>query len=197
VHPDWGIFGWAAALAALAVLIVVVSVANEIERLNRIPGTIRWSTPLPSARPVWSVNDSWVANLAVVATALVALLAATDALTPLVGKEPTAAFRLVIIACVIAVLLVVIAPILLKVIGRDLEIVTVAGALAAGAVVLGGTLFQLITITIQATRLTDDHWAEFGILSGGLLVVMLVTLYGGRSLHTLLRPFGPRRAAIL
>jgi hypothetical protein len=197
VHPDWGILAWAAALAALAVLVVFVSVAGEIERLNRIPGTIRLTTRLPGARTVWSFNDSWVANLAVVMTALVVLVASTDALTPLLGAERTAAFRLVILASVIAVILAVVAQLLLKLFGSELEVATVAGTLAAGALVLTATLFQLITIVIQATRLTDDHWAQFGILAGGILVALLVALYADRSLRTLLRPLGPRRAALL
>jgi hypothetical protein len=189
VHPDWGILSWAAALAGAAVFVVYVAVFEAIWQLSHDPvdpRPIGWSTSLDGLDAKWSFKDSWVANITVGATALIALLGSTAPIKALVGREPTAELGLMAVAGAMAAVLVTISPLLLRVIGPDLKIPTAGGTLLAGALVLLGSLFQIAAVTIQAARLSDQEWVQFGVLIGGLLVGVIVAVYAARSLAALL-----------
>ena len=189
VHPDWGILCWAAALAGAAVVIVYLAVFEAIWQLNHDPvdpRDIGWRTDLSSLDAKWSFKDSWVANITLGATALIALLGATGPVKAIIGREPTAELGLMTVAGAIAAVLVTISPLLLRIIGPDLKVPTVAGTLIAGALVLLGSLFQVAAVTIQAARLSDGEWVQFGVLIGGLLVGLIVAVYAARSLASLM-----------
>jgi hypothetical protein len=190
VHPDWGILSWAAALAGAAVFVVYLAVFDAIWRLNHDLANPRprigWGTDLDGLDAKWSFKDSWVANITVGATALIALLGSTAPIKAIVGREPTSELGLIAVAGAIAAVLVTISPLLLRVIGRDLKIPTVGGTLVAGALVLVGSLFQIGAVTIQAARLSEREWVQFGVLIGGLLVGLIVAIYAARSLASLM-----------
>ncbi len=189
MHPDWGILSWAAALAGAAVFVVYLAVFEAIWQLNHDPvdpRAIGWRTSRDGLDAKWSFKDSWVANITVGATALIALLGSTAPIKAIVGREPTAELGLMAVAGAIAAVLVTISPLLLRVIGADLKVPTAGGTLVAGALVLLGSLFQIAAVTIQAARLSDGKWVQFGVLIGGLLVGLIVAVYAARSLASLM-----------
>ena len=53
--------------------------------------TYRFADKVGNLDAGWSFKDSWVANITVASTALIALLTSTEALTAVLGDEPEAA----------------------------------------------------------------------------------------------------------
>jgi hypothetical protein len=136
----------------------------------------------------WSFKDNWVSSVTVGSAALVALLASSDVLSSILGREPKAAIGVLAVSGAVGAVLVALGPIIIKVIGDRLDTPTVAGALVAGFVTVVGTLTQAAALTLQAAALTWDAPA-FALLTviAGAMVVGLVMAYATVSLYRTVR----------
>ncbi|GAA4401681.1 hypothetical protein GCM10023168_11520 [Fodinibacter luteus] len=135
----------------------------------------------------WSFKDSWVSNITVASTALVALLGSADALTAVLGEEPEAALGVMTVAGLVSAALVGIANTVLKLVGERVTDVTVGGLILSTGIVVFAAGLQVWTVAVAA--MDSVGWGAAGV--GTLLLALVVTAalgaYGFRSLGEAVR----------
>ncbi|MFA5885070.1 MAG: hypothetical protein WDA60_14560 [Acidimicrobiia bacterium] len=164
------------------------------------PPKIGWSTNLDGLTTGWSFKDNWVSNVTVGAAAVAAILAATDVLNAVLGKdEATAVVGLVTVVAAITLVLVLLGPLVLKAFGDDVNTPTIGGTVVAAGVVLAGTFFQIAALTAQGATLVEDDWTRLAIAAGGIVIAVVVMLYAARSVPQIIddatTPKGPGPAS--
>jgi hypothetical protein len=188
-EPNWSTlwlsFPIGAGLALVAVGYALVQMSSYNENEPNPEKRFGRKTPLPYLGTSWSFKDNWVGNVTVGSAALVALLASSDVLTAILGSKPEAALSLLVVASALAAVFVAIGPLLVKAIGDDSAVPTVAGMLAAGFVTLTGTLGQVTAVTWQGIELVSgDHFhvKEIAVCLLAVAIVGVVIWYAAGAL---------------
>ncbi|MBA3021726.1 hypothetical protein [Propionicimonas sp.] len=101
----------------------------------------------------WSLGASFVSNLTLGSTAVVALVTSVDAATAILGGEPKAAFRVMAVIGLVSAVLIAIANLIVKVLGSKASEVTPIGLIVATAIVVGAATLQTVTVGASAARL--------------------------------------------
>ena len=131
----------------------------------------------------WSFKDSWVSNITVVATAFIALLTSTDALTAFLGDEPEATLGVMTVGGLIAAVVIGIANTLVKLIGPSTSKVTVLGLIVSTSVVVFAATLQAVTVGLAARAELADTVLGSAVEVLTVVVCSMVVVYGARSLH--------------
>lgn len=135
----------------------------------------------------WSFQDSWVSNITVSATALIALLTSTDALTAVLGAEPGAAIGVMTLTGLASAALIGIANTVLKLVGEDVSEVTVGGLVLSTAIVVLAAGMQVWTVALVVMDAVGMGAARFATLLLALAVTAALAVYGFRSLGETVR----------
>ncbi|WP_375425827.1 hypothetical protein [uncultured Friedmanniella sp.] len=136
-------------------------VDSRIAALGKPP--LQWK-PLPTAsyratsvvanlESGWSFKDSWISNLTLATTAFLALATSADAATALLGEEPKAAFRVMVVAGLLSAIVIALAGTVTKLLGPSSTSVTVLGLGLAAAMVCAAAVMQTVTIGLSAADL--------------------------------------------
>ena len=159
---------------------------------------LHWKDPLPPAdygltSPIgnleagWSFKDSWVANLTVASTALLALLTSADALTSVLGEEPAAALGVMTVAGLVSAALVGVANTVVKLVGPSVAEVTVGGLILSTSLVVLAAGLQVATVGLAVAGVAG-HWAlAVGALVLTAVVAAVLEVYAFRSLGQTIR----------
>lgn len=144
----------------------------------------------------WSLKDSWVSNLTIGTTALVAIATSIDAFTAFLGAAPKAAFAVMSVAGLISGLIIALAITLSKVFGKKAEELTVAGCLIATSLTAGAALLQTGTLGAGAAVAfgMPANWLEGAgysplavvALAVAAIVATVLTIYACRSLYAII-----------
>lgn len=151
------------------------------------PPTYSLTSELGNLEAGWSFKDSWVANLTVASTALIALLTSADALTAVLGEEPAAALGVMTVAGLVSAVLVGVANTVVKLVGKSVEVVTVGGLIASTSLVVLAAGFQVVTVGLAAAS-AAGHWPlAAAALLLALLVAAVLEVYAFRRLGETVR----------
>jgi len=158
--------------------------AEEVKkRQEGRPGDIvGWRTELPGLGTSWSFKDAWVANATLASSLLVTLLAGSDLLDNLLGDNAKALLTLLAVSGALAALLVGIGPLILKAIGRKVEMPTVGGMFLAAGLSMVGVLGQIGLVTWEVSWLVSPRLRVFVWLAGAMTAGLALT-YAGRAME--------------
>jgi hypothetical protein len=203
--PDWSILAWALGVGLVLTLTVDIWVLIRIDEVNRTNATRQSEVPPPviigpgtmlsGLGTSWSFKDSWVSNVTLGASALIALFAASDILTSVVGEKPTAAIGLMAVAAGVSAVCVTVGPLILKAVGGEVAVPIAAGTVIASSVVLFGTFTQVGAVTIQAAALVNREWLEYVLGAVGIAIAIVVGIYGGAALGGFMKTGAERTPA--
>jgi hypothetical protein len=167
------------------------------------PG-LTWKQPLPprdlslgaeltQLEAGWSFKDSWVANITVASTALIALLSSADALTAVLGEKPAAALGVMTVTGLVSAAVIGIANTVAKLLGASVAAVTVGGLIASTALVVLGAGLQVATAGLAVAGAAGSWPLGAGAIVLALVVAAVLVLYACRSLGEAIRS-GPASA---
>lgn len=146
-----------------------------------------WRSSVHNLASGWSFQDSFVTNLGVGTTALVALVSSTDVLTAVLGDAPKSELGMIVVAGLISALVIAVANTLGKVLGPDTTSVTTAGFALSAALVTGATAFQIASIVlVMDPVLAARPQAQAALWAGAFLVTGALIGYAWRVIHTVL-----------
>jgi hypothetical protein len=139
---------------------------------------VDWREDLPGLGTSWSFKDAWVANATLASSLLVALLAGSDLLNNQLGDKGKALLTLLAVSSALAALLVGIGPLILKAVGRKVEMPTVGGMFLAAGLSMVGVLGQIGLVTWEVSWLLSPLprvvvWLV-GAMTAGLAVTYAV-----------------------
>ena len=143
-----------------------------------------WRGSVGNLEAGWSLQGSFVSNLTLSTTALVALVTSVDAATAVLGAEPKAAFRVMATVGLVSAVLIACANLVLKVAGPSLSAVTPFGLTVSTGIAIGAATLQSVTVGAAAAGLVDPSSAvtRIGVwLLTAAVTVALVT-YGFKAL---------------
>lgn len=142
---------------------------------------------LPGVDAKWSFTDSWATSVSTIGTLVVALLAASDVLTALLGDKPEAFLANVLVAGAIAAFFTGAAPLVTKAVGKSTK-PCVGGVLAGGVLTMTGVAGQLWVVGWQFGSLAIAERVP-AFLRGALPYVLgaAIVAYGFATLRLLLR----------
>lgn len=126
--------------------------------------------PVEGLEAGWSLKDSLLANLTTATAAVVGLLSSSDLLTGLLVDAPTSTLRVTTVAALISAALVALATLLVKLIGPEVDQVTVRGLIISTAVLGLAVGWQVVAVSHVVGTSLDLWGSERG------LVVSLATL---------------------
>jgi hypothetical protein len=145
------------------------------------------TSPIGNLEAGWSFKDSWVANLTVASTALIALLTSTDALTAVLGEKPAAALGVMTVAGLVSAAIVGVANTVVKLVGTSVSVVTVGGLILSTALVVLAAGFQVATVGLAVAG-AAGHWPlALAALLLALLVGAVLEVYAFRVLGQAVR----------
>lgn len=177
----------ALALAAVTVLFVarhrpVVDLPDQPDPAADAKPQVRapWDHQLHGLGVDWQLS-SWASNVTVVATTFAAFLGATDVLTAVLGAEPKAAVAQILVGGALALVLLGVAPVLLRLIGPS-ETPTVAGLLLAAVATLTGAVGQILVIAWAVTDAGLPTSLSVIVWCLTIALVFLLLYYGYRTL---------------
>jgi hypothetical protein len=170
------IIEWLGIAAIASTIVVAVALFSR----SRSDGS--WD--LPGIDGSWSLTESWASNITIGATALLAVLGASDVVGEFLEEsEADAALGPIVVASAFSVALVGLAPLVIKAFTTsDGHIHGLALAVAA-AVTLSGVGLQIGVATEQARTVFPD--AEVWIVVAALVVSGVLAVYAYRSLREL------------
>jgi hypothetical protein len=147
----------------------------EKERKDHL---VDWRKELPGLGTSWSFKDAWVANATLASSLLVTLLAGSDLLDNLLGDKGKALLTLLAVSGALAALLVGIGPLILKAVGRKVEMPTVGGMFLAAGLSMVGVLGQIGLVTWEVSWLVSPLprvvvWLA-GVMTAGLALTYAV-----------------------
>ncbi len=143
---------------------------------------IDWRKELPGLGTSWSFKDAWVANATLASSLLVTLLAGSDLLDNLLGDKGKALLTLLAVSGALAALLVGIGPLILKAVGRKVEMPTVGGMFLAAGLSMVGVLGQIGLVTWEVSGLVSPLPGIF-IWLAGLVTAGLAFTYAVRAME--------------
>lgn len=146
------------------------------------PSRFEWGSEVKGLDAGWSFQDSWVSNLTVAATGFVALATSIDAFTALLGEEPKASLRVMVVAGLISAALIALANTVVKLFGSSTSTVSVAGLVVSTSLVVFAAILQTMTVGLAANSLVTGL---AGLIAIGLMVAVSVAVlgYSVRALH--------------
>lgn len=146
-----------------------------------------WKEELPGVDAKWSFTDSWATSVSTIGTLVVALLAASDVLTALLGDKPDAFLANVLVAGAIAAFFTGAAPLVTKAVGTSTK-PCVGGVLAGGVLTMTGVAGQLWVVGDQFGNLAIADQVPAPLLQ--VLPYVLgaaIVVYGVATLRLLLK----------
>jgi hypothetical protein len=143
---------------------------------------VGWRKELPGLGTSWSFKDAWVANATLASSLLVTLLAGSDLLNNLLGDKGKALLTLLAVSSALAALLVGIGPLILKAVGRKVEMPTVGGMFLAAGLSMVGVLGQIGLVTWEVSRLLSPGPMVVVWLAGAMTAGLALT-YAGRAME--------------
>ncbi len=146
-----------------------------------------FTSPVGNLEAGWSFKDSWVANLTVASTALIALLTSADALTSVLGEEPAAALGVMTVAGLVSAAIVGVANTVVKLVGPEVSVVTVGGLIASTTLVVLAAGFQVVTVALCVAGATSSWPLRVGAVLLALVVGAVLEVYAFRSLGQAIR----------
>jgi hypothetical protein len=145
------------------------------------------TSPIGNLEAGWSFKDSWVANLTVASTALIALLTSADALTSVLGEKPASALGVMTVAGLVSAAIIGVANTVVKLVGPKVSVVTVAGLIASTALVVLAAGFQVVTVALCVAGATGSWPLRVGAVLLAVVVGGVLEVYAFRSLGQTIR----------
>ena len=168
------------------------------ERMQALPDTaLEWKdlgppaygldAPIGNLEAGWSFKDSWVSNVTVASTAFIALLTSTEALTAVLGEEPSAALAVMTVAGLASAALIGVANTVVKLFGASVSEVTVGGLILSTAIVVFAAGFQVVTVGVSVAGVVDSTALVLGAAAMTAVVALALVAYAFRSLGQTVR----------
>ena len=136
---------------------------------------VDWRKELPGLGTSWSFKDAWVTNATLASSLLVTLLAGSDLLNNLLGDKGKALLTLLAVSSALAALLVGIGPLILKAVGRKVEMPTVGGMFLAAGLSMVGILGQIGLVTWEVSWLVSPLPRVVVLLAGAMTAGLAFT----------------------
>lgn len=199
-ETDFSFFPTAYLIAAIGVAIAIVVVYLRSRKAFGDDG-LYLTRALPGIEATWKFGDSWSSNVTVAGTALAGLFAASNILTPILGKSADQAVAVIAVASAAAVFLAGVAPLVLSATMSDYHAspstpggkseaprssISVGGLVIAAAFTLVGTGSQLAVVAHEVDGLGIDVLSPLAIPVACALGA-LILVYAVRSLEARLK----------
>lgn len=186
---DWGPLWMGLICGTIAAFITVLIAVLWSLRTRK---DFKPNRPLESLGADWSFSESWASNITVGATIVTAVLASSDALTAVIGEEPTAALGICAVGAALSVALAAAGGLVNNASkSKKVEgVPTALGVVLAAFFTLTAVFSEAGTVAFAAMDLkwgVDDFWPRAGLT----LATTLLVWYGIRSLSGMLAAADP------